>query len=191
MPIKSTEQRWGSVAKTFHWLMALGIIGTGSLGLYMTDLPRGMTKVNLFALHKSIGLTLLALVLLRLAWRMFDRRPRDEPMARWQRIAAHGAHGMLYVLMLAMPLSGWLYNSARGYALQWFKQFNVPALVAKNETLGDFAILAHVIGFWILAFVLLAHIGGALMHHLFDRDNTLLRMLPFGRLRKRPDGETT
>lgn len=191
MPIKSTEQRWGGVAKTFHWLMALGIIATGSLGLYMTGLPRGMTKVNLFALHKSIGLTLLALFLLRLAWRFFDRRPRDEPMPHWQRLAAHGAHGVLYVLMLALPLSGWLYNSARGYALQWFKQFNVPALVAKNETLGDIAILAHVTLFWILAAVLLAHVGGALMHHLSERDNTLLRMLPFGRLRKRPDGETT
>ncbi|WP_440223710.1 cytochrome b [Dokdonella sp. MW10] len=191
MALKSSTERWGGVAKTFHWVMALGIIGVGILGLYMTGMDRGMAKVNTFALHKSIGLTLLALALLRLAWRFVDRKPRDEAMPRWQRIAAHATHGLLYLLMLAIPLSGWLFNSARGYALQWFKQFNLPALVEKNESLGDLAITLHVAFFWILAALLVAHVGGALLHHVFERDNTLLRMLPFARLRKRPEGETT
>jgi len=189
MPLKSTEQRWGTIAKAFHWLMALGIIAAGVLGLVMTDMERGLAKVSVFAVHKSIGLTILALFLLRLLWRFFDRRPIDEPMPRVQRVAAHAVHGVLYVFMLAMPLSGWLYNSAKGYPLQWFKQFNLPALVGKDEGLADFAIAAHEWMFWVLVAVLVAHVGGALMHHLFERDNTLLRMLPFGRLRKPKKGE--
>lgn len=190
MPLKSTEQRWGTLAKTFHWLMALGIIAAGTLGLVMTDMDRGMTKISVFAIHKSIGLTILALFLLRLLWRFLDRRPIDEPMPRVQRIAAHAVHGVLYLFMMAMPLSGWLYNSAKGYPLQWFKQFNLPALVGKDESLADFAIAAHEWMFWILVAVFVAHVGGALMHHLFERDNTLLRMLPFGRLREPKKGDT-
>lgn len=188
MSLKSTEHRWGSIARFFHWIMALGIIGAGVLGLIMTEMDRGMTKVNAFAIHKSIGLTVLALLALRLTWRIFDRKPADEPMPRWQRLAAHATHGVLYLFMLALPLSGWIYNSARGYPLQWFKQFNLPALVEKNQELGDLAISVHIILFWVLVTVLLGHIGGALLHHFHERDNTLLRMLPFTRLRSRNNG---
>ena len=190
MSLKSTDQRWGSPAKTFHWLMALGILGAGTLGLFMTDMDRGMSKLNAFAIHKSIGLTVLALFLLRLLWRAFDPRPVDEPMPRMQRIAAHAVHGVLYLFMLALPLSGWLYNSARGFPLQWFKQFNLPALTVKNEDLAELAIEAHEWLFWILLCVLAAHVGGALVHHFIERDNTLLRMLPFGRLRAPKKGDS-
>ncbi|MEO8011765.1 MAG: cytochrome b [Dokdonella sp.] len=183
MALKSTEQRWGTLAKSFHWLMALGIIGAGGLGLFMTGMDRGMDKLNVYALHKSIGLTVLALFLLRVLWRFVDRRPVDEPMPRIQRIGAHAVHGVLYLFMLAMPLSGWLYNSASGFPLQWFKAFNLPALVGKNEALAELAIDAHELMFWMLVGVFVAHVGGALFHHFFERDNTLLRMLPFARLR--------
>jgi cytochrome b561 len=190
MSLRSTETRWGGVAKTLHWLMALGIIGNGVLGLVMDEMPRGMSKLNTFAVHKSIGLTLLALLLLRVSWRLFDRRPRDEPMPTWQRLAAHATHGVLYLFMLAIPLSGWIYNSAHGNPLQWFKWFNVPALMEKNEAISDLAEDAHELFFWILLGVLVAHVGGALVHHWFERDNTLLRMLPFARLRSRNKGDS-
>jgi cytochrome b561 len=189
MPIKSTDLRWGSVAKTFHWLMALGILGAGVLGLVMTDMDRGMAKLNAFALHKSIGLTVLALFLLRLVWRAVDRRPADLPMPRLQRVAAHAVHGVLYLFMLALPLSGWLFNSAKGFPLQWFKLFNLPALTGKNEDLAEIAIDVHEWLFWVLLAVLAAHVGGALLHHFFERDNTLRRMLPFGRLRPPRQGD--
>ena len=189
MSLKSTENRWGSVARMLHWLMALAIIGNGIVGLVMDEMPRGMSKLNTFAIHKSIGLTVLALLVLRASWRLFDRKPDDEPMPRWQRLAAHAAHGVLYLLMLAIPLSGWIYNSAHGYALQWFKLFNLPALGEKNDALSDFAGDAHEILFWILVVVLVAHVGGALVHHWFERDNTLLRMLPFARLRPKNKGD--
>jgi cytochrome b561 len=129
------------------------------------------------------------LLILRACWRLYDRAPRDEPMPRWQRLAAHATHGVLYLFMLALPLSGWIYNSANGNPLQWFKQFNLPALMGKNEDLAEIASEAHEILFWILIVVLIAHVGGALVHHWLERDNTLLRMLPFARLRARKTGE--
>ena len=189
MPLKSSDSRWGSVAQWLHWLMALAILGNGILGLIMVDMSRGMSKLNIFAIHKSIGLTVLALLILRVCWRMFDRKPRDEPMPRWQRLAAHATHAVLYVFMLAIPLSGWIYNSAHGNPLQWFKLFNLPALVEKNETISAIAGEVHEILFWTLLAVLVAHVGAALVHHVFERDNTLLRMLPFARLRSRNNGD--
>ena len=181
MAIKSNDRQWGSVARTFHWLVALLIIVNGTLGLYMTDLKPGMDKISIYAIHKSIGLTVLALFLLRLSWRWFDPRPRDLPMPRWQKLAAHAAHGALYLLMAAIPLSGWLFNSAHGNPLQWFKLFNLPALLGKNEALADFFQETHETLFWILVVIFVAHVGGALMHHFAERDNTLRRMLPFSR----------
>jgi cytochrome b561 len=187
MPMRSEPTRWSTVAKTFHWLMALLILGNGAFAFWMDGLRPSLNKINMFALHKSIGITVLALFVLRLAWKMFDRRPPDEPAPRWQQIAAHTVHGLLYLLIVAIPLSGWAFNSAHGFPLQYFKQFNLPALVEKNEDLSNTLGTVHVYLFWLLLLVLVAHIGGALKHHFIDRDDTLRRMLPFGRAsRKSP-----
>lgn len=181
MSLRSDDTRWGGVAKAFHWLMAVLILGLGAVGLVMADLANSPQKLKIYALHKSVGLTVLALALLRLAWRLLDRRPRDLPMPRWQALAAHGAHLALYVLMLALPLSGWLFNSAAGFPLQWFGLFNLPSLTGgRDEVLKSLAHEAHEVGWWLLVAVLLAHAGAALKHHFLDRDATLRRMLPFG-----------
>lgn len=190
MALKSTETHWGSMAKTLHWVMALAILGNGIFGLLMVEMPRGMDKLNAFALHKSIGLTVLALFLLRLSWRWFDPKPRDEPMPKWQRVAAHLTHGVLYLFMLALPLSGWIMNSLHGFPLQFFKLFNLPALAEKNEELSELAESVHEYLFWALLLVVIGHVGAALVHHLFERDNTLLRMLPFARLRPGKTGDS-
>jgi cytochrome b561 len=87
------------------------------------------------------------------------------------------------VLIAAIPLSGWWFNSASGKPLQWFKLFNLPALAAKNKDLADLAITVHETLFWVLVAVLVVHVGAALKHHVFDNDNVLRRMLPFGRPR--------
>ncbi len=183
MSLRSTDHRWGSVAKFFHWVIALAILGNGTFGLLMDLAGSPMRKINWLALHKSIGLTVLAFVLLRILWRWGDRRPVDEPGPRWQQGAAHAVHGLLYVLIVAMPLSGWWFNSITGKPLQWFKQFNLPALVAKNDDLRHLARGVHEYLFWFLMLVLVVHVGAALKHHVFDNDNVLRRMLPFGRPR--------
>ncbi|MGB0135565.1 cytochrome b [Dokdonella sp.] len=190
MPLKGTDTRWGGMAKALHWLMAIAIIGNGVLGWIMHEMAPSMDKLNTYAIHKSIGLTVLALLLVRISWKLLDKRPADEPMPRWQRIAAHATHGVLYLLMLLIPLSGWFYNSVRGYPLQWFKWFNLPALAGKNEGLVELAHLAHESLVWVLVGVLAAHVGGALMHHFRERDNTLLRMIPMARLRQSSNGDT-
>jgi cytochrome b561 len=183
MPLRSDAEHWGSIAKTLHWLLAFGIIALGIFGLWMTGLKPSMGKINVYALHKSIGLTLLALALLRIAWRLVDGRPREWPMPGWQRWAAHVAHAALYALMLALPLSGWWFNSLHGYPLQWFKLFNLPALAGKDEQLARVAHAVHEYGYWLLALVLVAHVGGALKHHFIDGDDVLRRMWPYARLR--------
>lgn len=183
MSLRSNDRQWGAVAKFFHWVIALAIISNGTFAL-LVDLARSpMQKINWIALHKSIGLTVLALVLLRVLWRWLDRRPLEEAASRWQQWAARVVHGTLYVLILALPLSGWWFNSIAGKPLQWFKLFNLPALAAKNEDLSGWAHGVHEYLFWFLMLVLLAHAGAALKHHLKDNDNVLRRMLPFARLR--------
>ena len=185
MSFRNTDHQWGSVAKFFHWTIALLILGNGIFGLCM-DLAHGpMQKINWLALHKSIGLTVLALFLLRLLWRLIDRRPPDEPAPRWQQQAAHVTHAVLYLLIAAIPLSGWWFNSVRGKPLQWFKLFNLPALGQQDDNLAHFAHNLHEYLFWLLILVLVGHVGAALQHHVFDRDNVLRRMLPFGRPRPR------
>jgi len=186
MSLRSNDHQWGSVAKFFHWVIALAILGNGTFGLLMDLAHSPMQKINWLALHKSIGLTVLALALLRVLWRWRDGRPREEPAPRWQQWAARTVHGVLYVLIVALPLSGWWFNSVTGKPLQWFKQFNLPALAAKNDDLRHFANGVHEYLFWFLLLVLVAHVGAALKHHVFDNDNVLRRMLPFGRLRNEP-----
>src|SRR5215469_15754405 len=103
MSLRSNDRQWGSVAKFFHWIVALGILVNGTWGLLMTGMSPSMSKINIYALHKSIGLTVLALFFLRVAWRLFDRAPPDEPAPAWQRVIAHLTHMLLYVFILALP----------------------------------------------------------------------------------------
>ena len=186
MSLRSNPHQWGAIAKFFHWIMALAILGNGLFGLLMDLAISPMQKINWLALHKSIGLTVLALFLLRLLWRAMDRRPPDEPAPRWQRLAARIVHGVLYVMIAAIPLSGWWFNSLSGKPLQWFKLFSVPALASKSESLAHLARDVHEYLFWLLLLVLVAHVGAALRHHLVHRNNVLRRMLPFGRPRRGP-----
>ena len=189
MKLRSNERQWGSVSKFFHWIIALGILCNGSFGLLMDLANSPMQKINWLALHKSIGLTVLALVLLRMLWRWGDGRPAEEPAPAWQMLATRLVHGVLYVVILAIPLSGWWFNSVSGKPLQWFKLFNLPPLAAKNDALSDFAHGVHEYLFLFLLLVLVPHVGAALKHHVFDNDNVLRRMLPFGRPRQPSEGD--
>ncbi|WP_425507998.1 cytochrome b [Tahibacter caeni] len=180
----SDPNRWGLGARTLHWTMAVLIIGAGIVGLYMSDLPNSPQKIRIYALHKSVGLTVLALLLLRVTWSLADRRPVEVPMPPWQAMAARTVHLLLYALMLLLPLSGWLYNSASGYPLQWFGLVNLPSLTGgPDPALKGVAHELHEYGFWLLVLALVAHAGAALKHHIVDRDDTLVRMLPLLRRR--------
>lgn len=181
----SPRSDWPALSKALHWLTAALIVAMAWLGLTMGDLPNGPDKIATYALHKSIGLTILALALLRLLWRLYAGAP--APVAgtpRWQERIAALTHGLLYALLLALPLSGWWVNSAAGFPLQWFGLFNLPSLAAREEALHALATQTHEVLFWTLATLVVLHAGAALHHHLFLGDATLVRMLPRRSVRK-------
>ncbi len=168
-------------AVALHWIVALLISVGFTLGATMTDLSVSPRKIRLFAYHKWIGITVLALVALRLLWRLTHPAPPDEPMPRWQRLAAHATHWLLYLLMLATPLAGWLYSSAAGYPVVYLKLWQLPDLVSKNKQLANVLVEVHGYLAWTLLWVVVLHAAAALKHHFFDRDATLRRMLAWPR----------
>jgi cytochrome b561 len=180
LPLPSGRpSRYTGTAIAFHWLIALGIAGTFSLGLYMHELPLSPDKLRLYSWHKWVGLSLFLLVLLRLAWRGLNA-PSELPAAMpgWQRVVAQWSHYLLYVLMFAVPLSDWLMSSAKGFQTVCFGLWPIPDLLAKNKDLGEQLALAYKGLTFFLAFVVTGHVLAALKHHYLNRDDVLVRMLP-------------
>lgn len=170
---------YSATAKALHWGIAVLIFGLLGLGFYMTGLELSPTKLQLFSWHKWAGVTVFMLVVVRLAWRITHRPPAlPAHMSALERFAAHAGHHLLYVLMFAIPLSGWLMSSAKGFQTVWFGVLPLPDLLAKDKALGDLLQTVHVSLNFVLIALLLAHIGAALKHHLVDKDDVLTRMLP-------------
>ena len=186
MPIQASRVRYGAVAQALHWIIA-GLIATQfTLAWTAEDLPLGMHKLTLLARHKSFGMTVLMLAALRLAWRLFNPAPPlPEGMSKVERFLARATHYAFYVLLFAMPLSGWLMSSAKNYSVSWFSLFTWPNLIAPNDRAFDLLKQTH----WLLSNVLFAlailHILAALKHHFWNRDDVLKRMLPFTNTEKR------
>lgn len=180
MTLKNTRDRWGAVSQGFHWLIVLLILGLAIVGLTMGELPRTPKYFWVYTAHKSLGITVLVLMLLRLGWRLYAGAPEPVPgTPTWQARVASLAHWALYALVLAMPLSGWLYDSASGLRpFKFFGLFDMPKLTGPDEWLADQAHDAHELLFWVLVGLVALHAGAALYHHLFQRDDTLVRMLP-------------
>ncbi len=166
-----------AVAKGLHWLMAVLILGLLGLGMYMQDLPLSPQKLVLYSWHKWAGVTVFMLVWLRLAWRVTHRPPAlPETMALWMRLAAHAGHVLLYVLMVAIPLSGWLMSSAKGFQTVWFGVLPIPDLLGRDKELGDLLQQVHQALNLLLMLTLTGHVAAALWHHFVLKDDTLRRM---------------
>ncbi|MCK6374409.1 MAG: cytochrome b [Zoogloea sp.] len=179
--MNTASQRYSGPAIAAHWIIALLILAAWPLGAYMHELPLSPTKLKLYSYHKWIGITVLLLFVPRILWRITHRPPAALPMPAWQHKIAEGVHHLLYLLMVLVPLSGWLMSSAKGFQVVYFGVLPLPDLVAKSEELGDLLKEVHeVLNFGLLALVGL-HVAGALKHHIIDRDATLRRMLPFGK----------
>ena len=173
------KNHYTATAKALHWLMALMLFAMLALGFYMQGLPLSPEKLQLYSWHKWAGVTIFLLVLFRLAWR-FTHRPPVLPasMPKLMQVAAHAGHLALYGLMLAIPLSGWLMSSAKGFQTVWFGILPLPDLLAKDKALGDLLQTVHVSLNLLLLVVVAGHVGAALKHHFIDRDDILTRMLP-------------
>ena len=179
--MNTATQRYSGPAIAAHWIIALLILAAWPLGAYMHELPLSPTKLKLYSYHKWIGITVLLLFVPRILWRITHRPPAALPMPAWQHKIAEGVHHLLYLLMVLVPLSGWLMSSAKGFQVVYFGVLPLPDLVTKSEDLGDLLKEVHeVLNFGLLALVGL-HVAGALKHHIIDRDATLRRMLPFGK----------
>lgn len=171
--------RYSPVAIGLHWLVGLMILISFGVGTYMTDLSLSPTKLQLYSWHKWAGVTIFGLVLVRIFWRFTHPvPPLPSEMPRWQRATATSAHYLLYALMIAIPLTGWLMSSAKGFQTVYFGVLPIPDLLEKSKDLGETLALVHsTLNFTMMA-VVIAHVAGALKHHFVDKDGILRRMLP-------------
>jgi cytochrome b561 len=180
--LRNDDVRYGSVAMLFHWLIGLLFIGQIGLGWYMLREPDPARQFDLFQWHKSFGFLILALALLRLVWMLSGKKPRDaESLAPWERLASRAAHVMLYVLMFAVPLSGWAIASTSTLQIPSYV-FNLVVMPMLPMEVSEAAELlwgwAHFALAYLSAAIALAHIAAALRHHFILHDRVLTRMLP-------------
>ncbi|GGY27873.1 cytochrome b [Paludibacterium paludis] len=172
-----TVNRYSAPAIALHWLMAVLIVAAFSLALYMDGLPLSPAKFKLIGWHKWIGITVLGFAALRLVVRLVKPAPPlPGHMGPVERFAAGAGHALLYVLMFAIPLTGWTMSSAKGFPVVYLSVLPLPDLVAANETLADRLAAVHVALNWLLAACVAGHVVFALKHHLIDKDGTLWRM---------------
>jgi cytochrome b561 len=187
MPIQSETSRYGPIAQSFHWLIAALVVVQFVLARRADGLPIGLQKFTLFARHKSVGMTILMLAVLRLLWRLTHRPPPlPAAMTPAEKFLARATHGAFYALLFLMPLSGWLMSSAKNYSVSWFGLFTWPDLIGRNETAFTWLRETHVLMSDVLFAIAVLHILAALKHHFWDGDDVLQRMLPFVKSEKSP-----
>ena len=184
--------RYTNTAKALHWAMAILLFGLLALGFYMHDLPLSPQKLQFYSWHKWAGVTVFLLVIVRLAWRVTHQPPAlpaglrqihadralPDSLPEDLQKAVHAGHFLLYALMIAIPLSGWLMSSAKGFQTVWFGILPIPDLIGKNKEAGDILQNVHVSLNFFFIVVIAGHVGAALKHHFIDRDDILTRMLP-------------
>lgn len=178
----TASPRYGGVAISFHWVLALAIVASFSLGVYMHDLPFSIERIKLFNYHKWAGVTILVLSLLRLLWRLTHRPPPLSPRQlavtpAWQQRAAKVSHGLMYGLFFAVPLLGWAYSSSAGLPIVWFGVLPLPDFVPVNRDMAN-ALLKplHAYAAFTLGGVVLLHVAAAFKHQFIDRDRLMSRM---------------
>lgn len=182
MPLRNTTLRWGSLAQLFHWMVVALVITQFALVTLAEDLPLGGQKIALILRHKSVGITILMLAVLRLAWRWMNPSPAlPDTLKPYERFLARFTHAALYVLLFAMPLSGWMMSSARNFTVSWFGLFELPNLAGQDKGLYESLHETHEILAAALIVIAVLHLLAALKHHFFLKDDVLRRMLPFTR----------
>lgn len=177
MNIKNTANHFGIIAILLHWLMAILIIALIGLGLYMTRIPISAQKLKLYGWHKEFGVLALMLVIVRFTWRLTNITPTLLSLPVWERLAARAAHWTFYLLMFAIPISGWMLTSAAGLPASFFGWFLLPNLISATEA---HRLLFTEIHEW-LSYALIAvfclHVSAALKHYLINKDDIMQRMI--------------
>ncbi|HZZ92149.1 MAG TPA: cytochrome b [Usitatibacter sp.] len=171
------EQRYTRFAVAMHWIVAAVVLVQYPLGWLMQQIPKQPPgqRAEVFNLHKSIGLTLLALMIVRLGWRLAHRPPAYFPMPRWQERLARTTHVAMYVVLIALPLAGYLGSAFSGYPVRFFGLV-LPSWAPKNAAVKDWMSSVHLVLAWTLAAALALHMAGVVKHVVFERDGLLRRM---------------
>lgn len=178
MTFINTNHHFGWVTIFLHWLMAILITGLLVLGLYMTSLPIGVEKLKFYGWHKAFGILVLMLACIRISWRLSNQVP-TLPVKHWEYVFARTVQLCLYILMVVMPITGWLMTSAAGLRPSFFGWFLLPALVGPNETLQHLFRNCHEYLAYTLMALIVLHVAGALKHHFIEKNDILRRMLPW------------
>ncbi len=175
----SALPRYDRFAVLMHWMVAALIVAAFGLGLVMVEIP-GITptKLKYFSWHKWLGVTVLALVALRLLWRLARGVPAAVAMPDWQRRAASAVHGLLYLLMFAVPLSGYFYSLAAGVPVVYLGLLPLPEFIDADPVLKPVLKEVHLVLVYTMLVFVLAHVAAAIKHQWIDRDGLLRRMLP-------------
>jgi cytochrome b561 len=186
MPTRVPPLRYTGVAQAMHWIIAALIVTQFVLAWTADDLPLGVHKLALLARHKSFGMTVLMLAILRMIWRISHPPPAlPSAMTPLERRLARATHAAFYILLFAMPITGWMMSSAKNYSVSWFGLFTWPNLIGKNETAFDFLKTTHDYLSDVLFGIAVLHVLAALKHHFWNKDDVLMRMLPFTKSEKR------
>jgi cytochrome b561 len=180
MTTSKTAARYDATLRILHWAMAAIILAAIALGVVAALLPRGVSpRVEILTIHKSLGMTALVLIVLRVAWRLsVGAPPYSAALGVLSRVGAHTAHLALYALMIAMPVSGYLNSVAGGHDAPWFGLFEFPALIDKNEALAHRAGFAHYWFAWAIGALLALHFAAVAWHVWVKRDDVYARMGP-------------
>ncbi|MBT4837963.1 MAG: cytochrome b [Methylococcales bacterium] len=177
--LKDSATRYGSVTVFLHWSIVILFIILVSIGLWMDYLPKGDDKWWWYGVHKSFGLTVFVLIVIRIFWRSSNPTPNmPENMLKIEVFLAKAVHALLYAIMLIMPISGYIDSCAGDYHLAFFDLFEIPKIFDKNEALEEISVMVHHYTAILLGVAVSLHIVGALKHHFIVKDDTLLRMLP-------------
>jgi cytochrome b561 len=175
---EAQPRKFDAVAMFFHWAVVLAIAVSLVLAWYIETLDSGDQRTGLLAIHKSVGITIFLLAVARLAWRTFHPAPQGLPASLWQHIAAKATHGLLYVLIVAMPITGYVAEAARGRATAFFGWFAVPRMTPLGRKLSFYAEAAHSYAQYALYVLVVLHVGAALYHQIILRDGIMSRMWP-------------
>ena len=178
MRYRNSAETWGAVARGFHWLIAVLILVQFVIGSVAEEMKLTPAKLDLFVWHKSVGITVLVLALLRLVWRLANPPPAmPAGTPGWERKLAAIAHWALYGLIFAVPLSGWWVSDASRVPFKAFFFLPMPDFISTDRALQEAAAEVHEALTITLLFVVIAHIAAALRHHLLLHDDVLRRML--------------
>lgn len=178
----NTNTSWGAVAKGLHWFLAALIFAQLVLGKVAEETATSPQKFDLFVWHKSIGISILLLVLVRVFWRWRNTPPvAPTGIGVWERRAAQFGHGLLYLLMIAVPVSGWWVSDTSKIPFRMFWSIPVPDLIEANRVASELASDIHEFLIQLMLLVIIGHVLAALRHHFILRNETLSRMLPFRR----------